>query len=199
MAAKVIWPDGHVTCIVTWQYWGDYSKVCRIGEHNSGYLTLHDCGNFNIGCNFKTTVVLISLMRKLLDHLREVGVSCIVWTLPTCLTSKLVRATPGTNVMPCVLKEFCNVCDFQTQSSLPINSLYSYFLISWYIAIQPDNEACYYLRFSKTYVLSTFGNAAVTFVSGALALYAPKFMTKAYRVSGDYEIKDSTWVSKVIF
>ena len=55
-----------------------------------------------------------------------------------------------------------------------------------------DNEVCHYLRCSKTYVLSTFGTAAVTFASGALALYAPKFMTKAYRVSGDYEIKGST-------
>ena len=58
--------------------------------------------------------------------------------------------------------------------------------------MESDNVDCHYLRYCKTYVLSTFGTAAVTFASGALALYAPKFMTKAYRVSGDYEIKDST-------
>ncbi|XP_067932098.1 protein spinster homolog 3-like [Watersipora subatra] len=40
---------------------------------------------------------------------------------------------------------------------------------------------------NKTFVLSTVGNTTVTFVSGALALFAPKFLGLAYKVAGDFD------------
>ena len=58
MAAMVMWPDGHVTCMINENIEGTTQTNCRImGQDNPRYLTFHNGGSFNIGCNVKITII----------------------------------------------------------------------------------------------------------------------------------------------
>ena len=57
MAAMVMWPDGHVTCMNIDNIEGTTQTICgSIGWDNPRYLTFHNGGNLNIGCNVDITI-----------------------------------------------------------------------------------------------------------------------------------------------
>jgi len=55
-----------------------------------------------------------------------------------------------------------------------------------------------YVCISKSFMLSSLGFTCVAFVAGALALWAPKYMSKSLMVTAQLHGDDSSWVAAVV-